>query len=153
MVQGDACELYYLLREPALHQFTGRMPPTSSNDVRERTRVWERRHSPRQDELWLNWTLRLKLHGLAIGYVQTTVRERWADLAWVIGIPFQGKGYATEASGCAAAWIRDYFAVAELRAYIHPDHIASQRVATHVGLRPSGKISEEDEEIWVTRFR
>ena len=51
-----------------------------------------------------------------------------------------------------AAWILGYYRVTELRASIHPGHIASQRVATRVGLRPSGEFTDEDEEIWATRY-
>ena len=151
MVQDDAPELFSLLQEPALHQFTGNAPPASCKDLRAKIRLWERRHSPTLDELWLNWTLRLRSNGLTVGKVQATVHEQTAELAWTIGVPFQGQGYATEASRCVATWILDYCGVTELRASIHPDHIVSQRVATHVGMRPSGELTDEDEEIWVTR--
>ena len=151
MVQGDAGELFNLLREPAIHRFTGSAPPASANDLQEKIRRWERRQSPAKDELWLNWTLRLKSNRLAVGFIQATVSEGRADLAWVIGVPLQGHGYATEASCRVAAWFRDAYDAAELRASIHPDHIASQRVATHLGLRPSGEFTDEGEELWVAR--
>lgn len=153
MVQDDASELFNLLREPVLYQFMESTPPASCNDLRARIRIWEKRHSPTQDELWLNWTLRLGSGGLTVGYVQATVHEEAAELAWVIGVPFQGQGYASEASRCVATWILNNCGVAELRASIHPDHIASQRVATQVGLRRSGKFTDEGEEVWVTRQR
>ena len=35
----------------------------------------------------------------------------------------------------------------------HPiGHIASQRVAAHVGLQPSGELTHEGEELWVARY-
>ena len=105
MVQDDAPELFSLLQEPALHQFTGNAPPASCKDLRAKIRLWERRHSPTQDELWLNWTLRLRSNGLTVGKVQATIHEQTAELAWTIGVPFQGQGYATEASRCVATWI------------------------------------------------
>ncbi len=151
MVQGDAGELFTLLREPALHGFTGNAPPASAVDLQEKIRRWESRQSPTRDELWLNWTLRLKSSGIAVGFIQATYSERTVDLAWVIGVPFQGRGYAIEASCRVAAWFRDAYDLADLRASIHPDHIASQRVAMHLGLQPSGEFTDEGEELWVAR--
>ena len=151
MVQRDAPDLFALLRDPALHEFSTDPPPAHSDEVQERIRVWESRRSPTQDDLWLNWTLRLRQSGLAVGYIQATVNEYAAELAWVIGAPFQRQGYATEAAQRVATWALDYFNVAELRASIHPNHIASQRVAAHVGLQPSGVYTHEGEELWVVR--
>lgn len=153
MVQADAPDLFALLKEPALHEFSTTPPPASSHEVQERIRLWESRRSPTGDELWLNWTVRLKRSGLAVGYIQATVTEEAAELAWVIGAPFQRQGYATEASRCAMTWLLGYFSVAELRASIHPDHIASQRVAARVGLQPSGQLTHEGEAFWVARYR
>ena len=151
MVQDDAGELFTLLREPGLYRFTGDAAPASAADLQEKTRRWEQRQSPTKDELWLNWTLRLKSSGIAVGFIQATYSERRVDLAWVIGVPFQGRGYATEASCRVAAWFRDAYDLDELRASIHPDHIASQRVAMHLGLRPSGEFTDQGEELWVAR--
>ena len=153
MVRDDACDLFGLLRDGALHRFTGNAPPASVDDVRERIRLREGRRSPEGDELWLNWTLRLRSSGQVVGYVQAGVGEGTADLAWVIGVPFQDRGYATEAGRRAAAWIRKHLEVSELRAAIHPDHAASCRVAAHVGMRPSGELTDEGEEVWTMARR
>ena len=68
MVQDDACDLFGLLREPALHRFTGNASPASADELRERIRLREGRRSPEGDELWLNWTLRLRSSGQVVGY-------------------------------------------------------------------------------------
>ena len=151
MVRDDADDLFGLLRDPVLRRFTGGAPPTSADDLRERIHVQEGRRSPEGDELWLNWTLRLTSSGQAVGYVQAGVREGRADLAWVVGVPFQNRGYATEAGRRATVWIREHCGVSELRAAIHPDHVASCRVAAHIGLRPSGELTDEGEQLWTTR--
>ncbi len=150
MVQGDACDLFELLKEPDLYRFTRDAPPSSADELRERIRLWERRRSPEGDELWLNWTLRLKASGQVVGYLQATVGDETAELAWVVGVPFQRRGYATEAAKRAAAWIREYLEVRYLKATIHPDHVASCRVASNIGLRPSGQLTEEGEQLWTT---
>jgi RimJ/RimL family protein N-acetyltransferase len=48
-----------------------------------------------------------------------------------------------------AGWLRER-GVAELSAYIHPDHRASNRVAEHLGLRPTAEIAD-GEVRWTSR--
>ena len=56
-----------------------------------------------------------------------------ADVAWVIGSPFQGNGYAREAASTMVAWLRGE-GVSAVTAHIHPDNAASQRIAAAIGL-------------------
>jgi len=42
-------------------------------------------------ELWFNYVVRLS-DGTAIGHVQATVHSSWAEVAWVLGTPWWGKG-------------------------------------------------------------
>ena len=55
-----------------------------------------------------------------------------ADIAWVIGSEWQHQGYATEAVKVVVGFLLE-LGVQEIRASIHPDHVASIRVAERVG--------------------
>jgi RimJ/RimL family protein N-acetyltransferase len=68
------------------------------------------------------------------------VRGSTAELAWVVGTAYQGRGYATE----AATAVRDSLLRGEtgtpmvaLEAHIAPGHHASEAVAQHLGLTPT----------------
>ncbi len=50
-----------------------------------------------------------------------------------VATPHQGHGYAREAAGTMAAWLREQ-GVARIVAHVHPGHPASQGVARAVGL-------------------
>lgn len=126
--------------------------PPSLEDLQARIRRWERRRSPDGAEIWLNWTLRLKHDQTAVGRMQATVTDQWADMAWVIGRRFRTQGYATEAARCIAAWLLGFFSLDEIRAEIHPDNTASQRVATKLGMRSTGKRTSDGEEVWALRL-
>ena len=143
MYVSDAEELFEAVHDPASNKTA-----MSLDDVQARIRQWESRQSPDRDELWLNWTLRLKGDGTAIGRLQATVKEDSAEIAWVVGRPYQGRGYASEAGGCVARWLLKYLDLGEVRANIHPDNIASQRVATKIGLSRNRDITNEGDEVW-----
>ena len=153
MVECDTDSLFRLLKDSEIHVFTGNNPPASADDLRARIRRRESRRSPTGDELWLNWTLRLKTDRSVVGYVQAGVEQGKADLSWVIGIPFQRRSYASEASRRVLQWLCDDLGVHEVRASIHPDHVASHRVARNIGLLKSGERTDDGEDVWRASFR
>lgn len=148
MVEGDSDALFALLKDPRIHVFTGGHPPASADDVREKARRRESRRSRDGDELWLNWTLRLKADQAVVGYVQAGVKGDRADMAWVVGVPFQRRGFASEASQRVLHWLCDDLCVNEVRANIHPNHIASIRLARRLGLSRSGETTDDNEDVW-----
>jgi RimJ/RimL family protein N-acetyltransferase len=73
--------------------------------------------------------------------MQATVTDdgRSADVAWEIGVPWQGRGYASEAAVAIVGWLSKRGATG-IRALVHPDHDASARVAARAGLVPTDEV-------------
>lgn len=145
-----ATAMFPILQDSSLYQFTGGEPPKSMTDVEQWFCALENRLSPDGSERWLTWIVQLMDSSTSIGYVQATVKTGKADLAWLIGVDWQGQGYATEAIGLVVDWLHDN-QVDRLTAHIHRNHKASQRIARSVGLRRSG-FFHEGEEIWCTHL-
>ncbi len=146
LVEGDAQDLHEVLDDPELHRYTGGDPP-SLPALRERLRRWEAGGPADRSERWLNWIVRRRDDRTPVGHVQATVRDDHADLAWVVGTAWQRRGYATEAATAVAAALRAG-GVARLSAHIHPDHVASQRVAMACGLARTPERDADGEELW-----
>lgn len=102
-------------------------------------------------EEWHNWIVRLAADGTAIGTVQATVAvaELAAEIAWVIGVPWQGRGYASEAAAGLVEWLESTGTTTVI-AHVHPDHVASGRVAARAGLSPTDEL-EDGERVWRRR--
>ncbi len=130
-----AAEMAPLLDDDDLHAFVGGRPATLG-ELSERYRRQSVGHSPDGEHGWLNWVVRDRASGTAVGTVQATVRrdgERLsADLAWVTATRHQGRGYASEAAAGMAAWLRRH-GVPVLTAHVDPEHRASVRVAERLG--------------------
>jgi len=62
------------------------------------------------------------------------------ELGYIIDQPFWGKGYATEAAqGCVALGFKQHNFTC-IKATILPENIASQKVASHVGMRYTSNL-------------
>lgn len=143
-LRGTDChEMAAVLSDPSLYVFTGGEPPSVA-ELEERY-TFQVAGSPRPGEVWHNWIVRLD--DVAIGYVQATVVGDSAELAWVIGVPWQGRGYASEASAAMCDWLK-LGGVSKLEAHIHPAHETSAGVARKLGLGPSGEVDDEGEVVW-----
>jgi len=140
-----ADEMVAVLRDPALYMFTGGEPPTL-HELRARYERQAVGRSPDGSAEWLNWIVRTVDDGRAIGFVQATVVDGRADVAWLIGTQWQGRGYATEAAGRMLALLEQR-CVREITSHIRADHAASARVATNLGLSPTDEV-EEGELVW-----
>jgi RimJ/RimL family protein N-acetyltransferase len=145
---ADAAEMVRVLSGNALYEFTGGGPP-GLDELRARYAGQAAGRSPDGSEEWRNWILRRQPGGQAVGYVQATIAEagRRAEIAWVVGLRWQGQGYATEAAEALVGWL-DARGVQVIQAHIHPEHAASAAVARRAGLRPSGAI-EDGEQVWL----
>lgn len=135
----DADEMVAVLNDERLHAFVGGRPDTIT-ELRDRYRRFVA--GPKEsDDVWLNWIVRSTHDGAAIGTVQATIStlsdaRKVADVAWVIGIAWQGRGYASEAVRAVIDWLRAP-GVDEVTAAIHDDHRASTNVASRAGLHPT----------------
>ncbi|MFG3246290.1 GNAT family N-acetyltransferase [Streptomyces sp. NPDC048187] len=133
-----ADEMATVLSDPALHTFTGGAPETTQA-VRARYERWAA-GSPDPAELWCNWVIQLRDATCLTGTLQATITAgdggATAEIAWVVGTPWQRRGIATEAAQGLVAWLRKH-PVHTVIAHIHPDHEASAAVATAAGLAPT----------------
>jgi RimJ/RimL family protein N-acetyltransferase len=135
LVPGDAEEMVGVLADERLYAFTGGEP----EDARQLRERYERlaAGSGRDDETWMNWVVRRRSDDRPVGTVQATIEERDGErtawVAWVIGVPWQGQGFATEAARALVAWLKEQ-GVHEIAAAVAPGHVASERVATGAGL-------------------
>ncbi|MER7948998.1 GNAT family N-acetyltransferase [Streptomyces sp. NPDC096079] len=144
-----ADEMAGVLADPALHAFTGGAPLTAP-ELRAR---YERlvAGSPDPAVVWRNWVVRLRAEDRLAGTVQATVTDggRTAEVAWVTGKRWQGRGIAREAAAALVALLLAE-GVRTVVAHVHPDHGASAAVARAAGLRPTDE--QQDGELrWELR--
>jgi RimJ/RimL family protein N-acetyltransferase len=139
-----ADQMVTVLADPELHQFIGGTPATHA-ELRSR---YQRlvAGSPDPAITWCNWVIYLRADESYVGTVQATITtdQHLAEVAWVVGTPWQGRGIATEAAQALITWLARH-PVRTVIAHINPDHHASAAVAIAVGLTPTNH--QQDGEI------
>ena len=145
---ADADELAGVLADPALHEFIGGRPD-SLEELRRRYAAMAAGPG-RSGELWRNWIVRRRNDNAAVGTVQATLTRHaggWsAQVAWVVGVPWQGRGYAVEAARALVGW-PEAAGAGEVVAHIDPGHAASGRVAAGAGLVATAE-EVDGERVW-----
>lgn len=142
---AHAPEMVGVLADAGLYRFTGGAPPTLAELEARYARHADGSGDPGEE--WHTWVARLGEDGPAVGYVQATVRPRegLAELAWLVGSPWQGRGLARRAASVVLDEI-DARGVPLVVAHIHPGHTASQRVAAAIGLEPTDRVVDGEVE-------
>jgi RimJ/RimL family protein N-acetyltransferase len=133
---ADAPEMTGVLADPSLYDFIGGEPP-DVDTLRGRYEQLVAGGSGDGAEEWFNWVVRSP-DGAAVGTVQATVTADGdhAEVAWVVGTPWQGRGYASDAASTLVRWLLAG-GVTVVVAHVHPDHAASEAVARRAGLSPT----------------
>ncbi|MEV0794924.1 GNAT family N-acetyltransferase [Kribbella sp. NPDC050459] len=133
-----------VLSDPALYTFTGGEPPSVAElEARYRRQL---AGPGRPDEQWLNWVI--EYDDALVGYVQATVTDGTAEIAWVIGTAWQGRGLAKEAAQGLVTWLRAQ-GIGRIVAHVHPDHDASAAIAAAAGLARTD-VLDDGEYLWCT---
>ena len=145
LVLQDADEMTTVLGDPRLYDVMGGSPPDLDALQRRFERLALGRSADGREE-WQNWIVRLRPERVAAGHVQATIVESQADIAWVIGVPWQGAGYATEAANAVVAWLGRR-GIATITAHIARDHRPSETVAERIGLVVTDEV-EDGERVW-----
>jgi RimJ/RimL family protein N-acetyltransferase len=136
-----------VLAGDALYHFIGGAAP-AIGELRERYRRQVGGRSDDGTEIWHNWIVRRRADDRAVGTVQATITAdgRTAEIAWVVGLPWQGQGYASEAAIGLIDQL-ERLGVRTVTAHVHPDHAASAVVASRAGLAPT-EVIEDGERVW-----
>ncbi|MDQ1703612.1 MAG: hypothetical protein QOF57_2864 [Frankiaceae bacterium] len=150
-VAEHARDLAEALGDPELHRHIGGSP-RSAEAWAAQLEAWAGRTSPDGTQLWLNWVVAVPGAGQIVGWLQATVIDGHADIAFMIGTPWQGHRYATE----AAQAVLDHLlasGVTSVGASIGKENRPSQAVAERLGFVRTGETDDDGEERWTAPSR
>lgn len=123
---ADADEMAAIFADERVYQFTGGEPGTVESLRQTLGQLAENRAAGTAAQL--NWVVRRLVDGAAIGMLQAVLSRgsQAAEVSWLVGVPWQGQGFASEAAIAVVAWL-EARGVEQVTAWIRPDHHALSR--------------------------
>ena len=94
------------------------------------------------------WTVIERSTGVIIGRAGLTMREGYEDpeLGYVIGTPWQNKGYATEALRAILTYAKEELCLDTIRALVKPDNKKSRHLLEKLGFSESLSYNSQNKE-------
>lgn len=144
--------MFAVLGDPAIYEYENARP-ASVEALRARYARLESRRSPDGRQQWLNWALRLTTapDQPLIGYVQATVDEQTAAIAYELGSAWWRQGLAFEAVQAMIGELAAQYGVRRLRAVFKRANHRSLRLLERLQFEPpenaqaSTQVVEADE--------
>jgi RimJ/RimL family protein N-acetyltransferase len=151
----DADELAQVFADEHLYRFTDGRPGTVESVRTSFALLAANRATDPMAQL--NWAVRRLEDRRAVGMLQAVFGDggRAAEIAWLMGVPWQGQGLASEAARAVVAWL-EARGVEQITAWIRPDHHASEAVATRAGLMVTSVVrstEQHTERLWRRQAR
>jgi RimJ/RimL family protein N-acetyltransferase len=89
------------------------------------------------------WAVEEREGGRFVGHAGLSMHRLWPDdpeLGYGVDPQLWGRGYGTEAAAAALAHGFQTLGFGRVVSLVHPDNLASIRVAEHLGARPIGSV-------------
>ena len=107
--------------------------------------AWIAKHAPDFEAgKAVHWAVTLSATGElfgAIGLVQSPPHRR-AELGYWLGVPYWGRGYASEAAAAVVRYGFVEIGLARINAQLFPRNLASGRILQKLGMHPEGVLRQ-----------
>jgi RimJ/RimL family protein N-acetyltransferase len=107
VIADAAEELTEVFGDERLYMFLASHPTTTQELRAQFARLAAGRLADSEGTAQRNWTVRRRSDGRVVGMLQAAFsdRGRAAEIAWVVGVPWQGQGIASEAAQAVVGWL------------------------------------------------
>lgn len=127
--------MFGVLADPEIYRYLDHLPPPSPDYLHALYSKLERRKSPDDSQLWLNWVVRLPEQA-PIGYVQATIASpSSAWIAFVLSSKHWGRGFGRQATLAMVEHLTSAFGVKQFMATVEADNKRSIRLLERLAFR------------------
>ena len=132
---AHAPALYSLFQDQAIYDYIPQLPPDNVQALQDRYQKLENTESPDGKQSWLNWAVQLKDEPIYIGRFEATIikAEKTAFIAYLLGVDFWNKGYATEACHVVLSELKNTFQIEKVQVILDQRNKGSIRVLEKCG--------------------
>src|SRR5664279_889740 len=138
---AHALELQESLCDHRVYEFiTDHGTPTADELLQVFARKALGSPSTRSDETWIDYAVRSKESGVALGRIEATILEGQAGVAYLLDPRYWGCGYASEAMQWLHQALEFQFRVFDFWATVSPTNDRSLRLLARLGYREATSV-------------
>ncbi len=139
---ADVEDFYRIYREPSVTEYMDRLYENPEEERAYARDYIEQVYGFYQFGIW---TVEERESGEVIGRAGICYREGYEEpeLGFVIGVPWQGRGYATEVCREILRYAYEEFGFERVLAFVQPENLASMRVCDKLGMEKLGEVIQE----------
>lgn len=124
--------MFVVLSDPAIYEFEN-TPPASADWLHARFLRLEARACPDGSEQWLNWVIRLSSSQQLAGYVQATIIDQHALIAYELSSAHWGKGIARAAVSAVLQELAQHYGIKQYFAILKRRNVRSKKLLDRLG--------------------
>ncbi len=133
------------LQDHRLYQYIPQDPPKNLQVLSDRFKTLRKRFSPKGDQVWLNWAVRLKANAQYVGLLQATVnQDHSSSIAYFIFSAWQQRGYCKESLRHVISFLFEHLEVTSVLAEIDTRNCLSINVVQGLGFKKVGLKADAD---------
>jgi RimJ/RimL family protein N-acetyltransferase len=133
LTAAHAAALFPSFCDPRVTEHIGDAPASLEALAADFTRMAAGPPASRPTDQWIDFAVRLASTGDYIGRIESTCYGAWAEVAYVFGVAWWGKGYASEAMRWMHAHLMSRFGVTEFWATVRPANTRSLALLARLG--------------------
>ncbi len=127
-----------------IYEFIPYPPPSTLEALEERFKKFEEGKSPDGRQIWLNWLVLDKPKNKHVAWLQATVTERVAEIAYVVFPKYWKMGYGYRSVSLMLKYLSSSFSLSKIRATMSVGNFASIALARKIGMKRVDEIDEGD---------
>jgi [ribosomal protein S5]-alanine N-acetyltransferase len=124
--------MFVVLSDPAIYEFEN-APPPSLTWLHARFSRLEARAAADGSEQWLNWVIRQSASQQLAGYVQATISDQHALIAYELSSEHWGKGVAREAVSAVLQELAQHYGIKQYFAVLKQSNYRSRKLLDRLG--------------------
>lgn len=134
ITRQHALELQQALCDPRVYAFIDECcPPTHDELLQSFARKQAGAPAQRAGEVWIDYAVRSRQTGIAMGRVEATILDHKAEVAYLFGASFWGCGYALEAVQWLQQWVAWSYGINDCWATVSAQNARSIRLLGRLG--------------------
>ncbi len=141
---GYARLVFKEFSDSRIYEYIPYLPPQTPEVLEERFKKLEEGKSPDGRQIWLNWLVFDEQKNKHVAWLQATVTDDIAEIAYVVFLDYWRMGYGYRSVSLMLIYLTSSFTLSKIRATMSVGNLASIALASRIGMKCVERVENGD---------